>query len=266
MLKTNFPNAWIGVILTGTIFILMACMLTFPSTEPVVEPIVPLTPTEVPLFARITLTSVPQHEDAQAPNYTIDIHTPVLEGSSDHRVEGFNELMHSIVQEELDGFKDWMAEMPTEPVTGGSFLGINFSQVSPPGDLISVKFTIAFYSDGAAHPGQYSRSVTYDLESGAEVSLAELFLPVADYLKVISTFCVSELRSRDIGFDDQWTSGANPTPENYRNWNVTADGLLITFDPYQVAAYAAGPQDVIISYAELATILNPNGPLAEIFP
>jgi hypothetical protein len=55
-----------------------------------------------------------------------------------------------------------------------------------------------------------------------------------------------------------------PTPENYRNWNIATDGLMITFDEYQVAAYAAGPQTVVVPYSELQAVIDPASPLTGI--
>jgi hypothetical protein len=40
--------------------------------------------------------------------------------------------------------------------------------------------------------------------------------------------------------------------------------LLITFDEYQVAPYAAGPQKVAIPYSELRALINPQGPLGKL--
>jgi hypothetical protein len=56
--------------------------------------------------------------------------------------------------------------------------------------------------------------------------------------------------------------GASAKLENYRNWLVKRQGLEITFDPYQVGPYVAGPQYVTIPYKALAKIINPAGPLA----
>jgi hypothetical protein len=36
--------------------------------------------------------------------------------------------------------------------------------------------------------------------------------------------------------------------------------LAITFDEYQVAPYAAGPQTVVVPFSELTNLLNPEGP------
>ncbi len=84
-------------------------------------------------------------------------------------------------------------------------------------------------------------------------------------LDKIANYCIAQLKTRNIGFE-AFTSGAQPTPENYGNWNITPDGLLITFDEYQVAAYAAGPQEVVVPYTELQSVIDPHGPLQGFLP
>ncbi len=71
------------------------------------------------------------------------------------------------------------------------------------------------------------------------------------------------MRPRDIGFQG-FELGATAAVQNYRNWNITPNGLMITFDEYQVAPYAAGPQTVVIPYKALGQILEPDGPLASL--
>jgi hypothetical protein len=151
--------------------------------------------------------------------------------------------------------------LPADPNLNESFLNISFKLLTPPGNFISLKFEITSYIKGAAHPFDYSRTATYDLEKGDDVTLDQLFLPGSNYLEIISTYCVAKLQNSEIG-PVLSNEGAQPDPKNYRNWNITADGLLITFDEYQVAPYAAGPQQVMIPYTELTAINNPQGPLA----
>jgi hypothetical protein len=249
---------------------LAACNLPVPAPVPTVTPPVtlpaPPTVTPAPLFTQVVLVAVPYSESGVAPNYTITTSTPALQGSSDPRVLAFNQAMTDLVQQEIAAFKQDVASLPAEPIGGGSFLEITFEQLAPTGNLLSIKFTIQFYSDGAAHPNTYSRTATYDLEAGSFLTLDRLFLPGADYLDAISAYCKTELATRDIDYDLTSSAGADPLPENYRNWNVTADGLLITFDPYQVASYAAGPQLITIPYADLGAILDPHGPLDYLLP
>ena len=42
------------------------------------------------------------------------------------------------------------------------------------------------------------------------------------------------------------------------------DGLLITFEMYQVAPGASGPMQVLVPYEHLQTVIDPQGPLAGI--
>jgi len=60
----------------------------------------------------------------------------------------------------------------------------------------------------------------------------------------------------------EWEEGALPAPENYQRWNITPDGLLISFDEYTVAPYAAVPQAVLVSYEVLKQLIDPGGLLA----
>ena len=65
--------------------------------------------------------------------------------------------------------------------------------------------------------------------------------------------------------DDEWiTKGAGADKDNFSNWNLTKKGLLITFEPYQVAAYAAGSQTVIIPYDKLKSVLKKDGIVSQI--
>ena len=97
----------------------------------------------------------------------------------------------------------------------------------------------------------------------ASLTLGDLFLPNSDYLETIASYCITEL-SKQPGFDGPFTDGAKPTPENYRNWNITPDGLLITFDTYQVSPGASGPQQVLVPFPQLERAIDPQGPLAGI--
>ncbi len=62
--------------------------------------------------------------------------------------------------------------------------------------------------------------------------------------------------------EEMMKSGASPRADNYRAVSITKKGLWVTFDPYQVAAYAAGPQHVLVPYSALKDIIKPDGPVA----
>ncbi len=224
----------------------------------------PLPPASLALYEQVTLVSTEDSGAGQNPDYSITIKVPSLAGADDPRVEVFNALAASLVQAQVDEFKNNVNASAPLPADGThSELNVQYALLSPSLEIISIKFDISVYMQGAAHPFLVNRTLNFDLESGQELSLDSLFLPNSDYLITIANFCAAELQKRDIGFDGTFSQGAAPLPENYLHWNISADGLLITFEQSQVTAGAAGPQTVLIPFTELAALINPQGALAK---
>ena len=230
---------------------------------PTLTPAAPTFPPPTPMLSQtVTMQATPFSETGDAPTYTITAQIPNLQGSSDARVTNFNMLIEQIIQDEIDQFKtDVLAFASNPPIAAGSSFDLQYSIIGQRADIWSIKFEIYVYSDGAAHPNGYSRTLNYDLSNGREITLDELFLSGSNYLQTLSDFCKTQLSARDIGFE-MFSAGADPLAENYQRWNISDQGLVITFDMYQVAAYAAGPQLVVIPFSELQSIINPQGALA----
>jgi hypothetical protein len=259
------------LIFIGTLALLAASLACGAGTAtplpPTETPTETLPPTETPLppAPQVVLVSVPTSESGTAPVYTIDAQTPQFQGSGDPRLTYFNNLASLLTLEEIGVFKGFLIGLHPSPISVGSSYHQTYTLESPPGEVYSFKFVISTYIDGAAHPGTHSRTLTYDLYTGQQVQLEQLFKPGSPYLLLISEYCQAELSRRPIGFD-QFATGADPTEANYGLWNITADGLLITFDEYQVAAYAAGPQEVVVPYAALQSAIAPSGLLGAYLP
>lgn len=257
---------------TTLLFVTLACNASFtvlnPTTTPNPPTAAPLpAATAVPLLSQqVTLVPQPFEEVSQSPIYTIKSQTPQLTGSDDPRVLAFNQRLTALIEQEVDLHRQGFLQNPVTPLTNGSFLEVTYTLISQHSDIWSLKLDFSFYSDGAAHPGHYSGTVNYDLGQGRELALGDLFLADSNYLEAISSYCIAELEKRDIGFESGFQQGAAPTPENYSKWNIAPEGLIISFDEYQVASYAAGPQTITIPYAELASVTDPQGPLASYLP
>ena len=103
------------------------------------------------------------------------------------------------------------------------------------------------YNTGGAHPSHATSTLNCDLNTGEVLILADLFKPGMNYLKPISALTIAELTQQNrLLFPD----GAQPTSENYANWNLDHGGLLFTFDEYQVGPYAQGASEIYISYTD----------------
>lgn len=250
----------LGILLVGMLACSSLSVPAAPAVAPTLESLA--TATSVPLYRQVTLISVPSEESGQPTSYQITVQTPTLTGSDDPRVKKFNDEMTALIANAVADFKNNLTQMPPSPLSVSSSFDVKYELLSPPGNIFSIKFDTMGYVSGAAHPYHLSYTSNYDLEAGKDIALADLFLPNSDYLETIANYCAAQLSMRDIGFEGGFQQGAAPLPDNYKNWNITADGLLITFDEYQVAPYAAGPQTVVIPYGDIAQVIDYHGPLA----
>ena len=211
--------------------------------------------------------------------YEVAVVYPQLTGSVDPNYEKFNQTVRSLINRKVSDFKKEMTptaddepapENPASDESLGSDIAIGYTVALAKDDLIDIEFTVSSYSAGAAHPNSYTEVVNFDLKNGKLLKLADLFLPKSKYLQTLSAYCIQALKKQakeqgaDALVDDDWIKrGAAAELTNYDNWNITKKGLGITFDPYQVAAYAAGPQNVLVPYSALKEIAKPDGALGQ---
>ena len=204
--------------------------------------------------------------------YRIDVVYPQIEG--DARFDKFNKEARAMVTKNVAAFKtsetsnetDAGSEIPAETQT--STLESDYQIRLAADDLISIEFTESANSRGAAHPNSYTTVLNYDVRNGKKLALADLFNAKSNYVKVISDYCIKDLKQQakkekdSMLTDDMIQSGASARAENFNAWTITKQGLWITFDPYQVAAYAAGPQQVLVPYSALKDLIKADGPIA----
>jgi hypothetical protein len=221
--------------------------------------------------AAVRVTPKVVKETNKEKHYTIDAEYPQIEG--DARFEKFNREARGLITKDVAAFKTAETTEESEPgsetpaETLDSSLDIGYEIRRATDDLISVEFTEGEYSRGAAHPNSTTTVLNYDVKNGKKLTLADLFNPNSKYLSVISAYCIKALKEQakkdntSMLDDEMLKSGASPRADNYRAWSITKMGLWITFDPYQVAPYAAGPQYVLVPYSALKDIIKPDGPV-----
>jgi hypothetical protein len=208
-------------------------------------------------------------EDNKKLRYSVDAEYPEIQGDS--RFDKFNQEARAMITKDVAAFKssetaeegEESGDLPAE--TQSSSLDIGYQVHFATADLISVEFREGEYSRGAAHGNSVTVVLNYDVKNGRKIALADLFNPKTNYLGVLSNYSKKELKdklTKDEMFDeDMVKSGTEPTADNYAAWTITRKGLYVTFDPYQVAAYAAGPQSVLVPYSALKDIIKPDGPV-----
>jgi hypothetical protein len=208
-------------------------------------------------------------EEDKKKKYSVDMEYLELTGANMPNADKFNQGVKSLATKEVNDFKKGMEEMSAEDTPAdpemSSYISMSPDVVLATDELVSVLFSVSNYEAGAAHPNSYGKVYNYDLKNGKTLQLGDLFKPGSNYLEAISRYAVSDLKKRlgPEGVDDEWIqNGAGPDAANYQGWNISKKGLAITYDPYQVASYASGPQHVIIPYSVLKEMIKPDGPLA----
>jgi len=118
-------------------------------------------------------------------------------------------------------------------------------------------YIFLIYTDtGGAHGLSATRTFVFN-KTGEQIKLDDLFTNGINGLGTIADYVKKELMKREFA-DEKWVSdGAAPLEDNYQNFIVSDAGVTFIFDPYQVAPYAAGIQNVLVPTSAFKAIANP---------
>lgn len=122
--------------------------------------------------------------------------------------------------------------------------------------LLTYNFIIYEYA-GGAHGITYFHTITFDQSTDQVLSLEDILSDDPQALDSLAQNVQQRLVDQlGDSTDPEWIQdGAGPELDNYRNFALSDEALLIFFPPYQVAAYAVGPQTVEVPLAEAQTFL-----------
>jgi hypothetical protein len=208
--------------------------------------------------------------------YSFTADYPQIFPAADIHLERVNSRLAKFVSETLTEFKalanatdrmDHKREMHLQGrPTAVDSLSISSSVVRFDEELLSVRFQLASYGAGAAHPNSNTRTMTFDLKSGTELALADLFQENSNYLNVLSDLCRTDLSkqkklrwtedSYESIQDQMLISGLEPVTRNFQAFLFMHGGLKIIFDPYHVGSYAEGEYEVFIPADDMKGILT----------
>ena len=129
--------------------------------------------------------------------------------------------------------------------------------------LISVSGTYSTYT-GGAHPNHILMSWNFDLETG-EFFEPEILDEGGDLREYVHQALMKEARETAAGADmaprDLYWEDYADTLSEWLSYAVSfdAEGMTVGFSPYELAAYAAGPQIFRLTYDQLAPHLGEHG-------
>lgn len=198
--------------------------------------------------------------------YEIDASYPALP-STVAGADAFNALAEKRVRPVVETFRESASaddgDLPDGDAMSALDIGYDVAFASP--RLLSVQFSFYEYPAGAAHGTPSSGSLHVDLPRGRALAAADVFAAGSGWERALANHALADLRrqAKADGFE-LFDGAADALPDivgDLINWRLEADRALIVFDPYAVAAYAAGRREVAVPYALLKPYLKPDGPL-----
>jgi hypothetical protein len=136
-------------------------------------------------------------------------------------------------------------------------IDINAELVYQNSKTASVQQGVYAYT-GGAHPNGEVRLFVFDLQTGKTIDLRAIVTDEAGFLKIIENHIKIDMKIpdnqslREAGYLFDSMDGL-PIPVDYA---VLTNGIRIVYNPYEIAAYAMGPTDLTIPFAELEKVLN----------
>lgn len=130
-------------------------------------------------------------------------------------------------------------------------------------ELISIYCNFQSYrSDGS--PMHFTEALNLNLLQHSSIALADIFSEsnFAKALALISAYSRVELNNSlqeddlSAGISDWIRTGTEPTVVNFKTFSIYKEGVKLFFPEYQVAAYAFGPQEVLVPWSVLKDTVN----------
>lgn len=217
-------------------------------------------------FAQGRLKLVPENVQLKSDSlhYEIDVRYPQIVGADTPAIRKINQHMKALATAKYqwplnESQEDVRKDQERLPGTYNS-VNLDYEVSVATESFLSIFFTGYSYGVGAAHAVQESESLNYDLASGSELKLADLFKSGSKYLEFISDYCIDEL-SATAGVPDRLNKGRlAPLAKNFENWHITSGGISFNFDACEIFACAEGDQSVEIPFSDLKSLFAPGIP------
>ncbi len=165
--------------------------------------------------------------------------------------EKFRQLVFGDLAEfELIAFKTRLAPHLPESIKTGLTLMSEYEVFRNDQQVISLVQRVYQYT-GGAHGMTLQTAYTIDLVTGRNQFLADLFVSGSDYAERLSRIVRKVGVDRKLPLWDFKGIGAHST------FFLSDEGLVLFFQPYEIAPYSEGIVKILVPYGNLADILQP---------
>jgi hypothetical protein len=214
------------------------------------------------VFGQGRLTAVPEYVQLKSESlrYEIDVSYPQIVGSDDPSIVKVNQQLKEIATRKYQWPLNRSADVRDRDTEPGIFntVKIDYEIGLATESFVSIYFVGYSYGIGDPQASQESLALNYDLTTGRQLKLTDIFKRGSNYLELISAYCKDDLE-RITGRAPSEAAVA-PAAENFQNWHITSNGLTFSFDACKVFACAEGDQVVEIPFSALQHVMNPGIP------
>ena len=192
----------------------------------------PAAPQPTPSQESVKVTTTHVQEDTEI--YTIDISYPQF------GIPAVDLQIKKTIDDAVAEFKTLPPNPSDSATPKHSFDGAFDSAYVGP-DVISVKLILSQYT-GGAHPLTLVSGLNYNRVTGEQLLQSDAFVMIGKTVSEVSAIATTELKAT-LG-EGMFLEGADTNPENFSSFVISDDKVTFIFQQYQVAAYAAGVQEV----------------------
>lgn len=170
------------------------------------------------------------------------VYYPVISGYSNAAVQ---QKINTFLKQEIDKTITAASKQMTQAVTDErpvSFDGRFTVSYNEKGKL-SLYMDYYIYL-GGAHGDPIRVPYTFDLSTGAELSLKDVVQGKADYVSVINKHITAQIKTRQVPLQVPFE-----TIKSDRNFFLNRNGVVIYFEPYEYTSFADGMPEFVIPYS-----------------
>ncbi len=176
--------------------------------------------------------------------------------------KSYDEIMNDFINRYKEFITDTSLPKDYKPMWENSFI----SDVVFNSNFIMSLENVEFRFEGGAHPITFFIYANYDLKTGKEISLADLFnenykteLDKIGEKRFRETYNIKPNESLEKAgyFLDKGEFHLN------NNFSISKAGLRFRFGEYEIGPYVMGAPSVFIPYTDLKNLIKPNGLLSQ---
>ena len=175
----------------------------------------------------------------------------------------FGEIAHSSLQaRQVNFISEYETNKADMAAFGGDFdikwfCEVKIQVLLNTPNLLTLRFFEANFT-GGAHANMATRYLNFDMNTGQKIAISQLFAENVNYEKPLLSVAEAKfkqfIQTRELSPDEfEFEQGAFPMSQNIA---VGKKGLILSYDPYELGAFALGVIELEITYEEIYPILN----------